>query len=281
MKGLLLAFAGVMILTPDALLIRLSEMTAAPMVAWRGLSMGILFLIAALFTGQARQMPRLASGTGVALILAQSANAALFATAIYLAPVAAVLIAVATVPICAALWSWVLYREPTNPATWIAIACVGTGILIAVSGKGDIALNPNAVLGVVAGLGVAFSLSLSFTLLRHNPQMPLLGAVGFGALLAGIGALLLSGPNALVEGNLWAIATASLFVVPVSFYLMSEASRHTASVNVSLFLLLETVLGPVWVWLVIDEAPTSRMLTGGAIVIGSLMIYLWHLRRVA
>lgn len=278
MKGLLLACVGVLILTPDALLIRLADMSAAPMVAWRGLSMGSLFLAAAVLTGQARHIPRLASGVGVALILSQTINASLFATAIHIAPVAIVLIAVATVPVCAAVLSRLLYGEPTRPATWLTILCVGLGIGIAMSGKGDLALNPAATLGALAGIGVALCLALSFTLLRHNPEMPLLGAVGIGALIAGAGGLFLSGPQAVLQGNLWAIATASLFVLPVSFYLMSEASRHTASVNVSLLLLLETVLGPLWVWAVIDEAPTQRMFVGGAIVVTSLLAYLWHLR---
>jgi drug/metabolite transporter (DMT)-like permease len=123
------------------------------------------------------------------------------------------------------------------------------------------------------------SLALSFTLLRHNPDQPMLAAVGIGALIAGLGALALAGPASLTQGTLWAIATASWLVLPLSFYLLSEASRHTASVNVSLLLLLETVLGPVWVWAVIDEAPTIRMLIGGSIVVMSLLAYLWHLRR--
>ncbi|MFP7672773.1 DMT family transporter [Marivita sp. S0852] len=281
MKGIILAFVGVLILTPDALLIRLSELPPTALVAWRGLAMGCLFLIAAAFIGQLRHIPRLASGVGVALILSQWANASLFATGISVAPVALVLIAVATVPVWAAFWSWLLYGVPTRRATWVTIICVGLGIALAMTGKGDMTLTATSLIGVACGLGVALSLSLSFTLLRNNPDMPMLCAVGIGALLAGIGALSLTTPGALVQGTTWAIATASLFVLPVSFYLMSEASRHTASVNVSLVLLLETVLGPIWVWVLIDEAPTQRMLLGGAIVITSLALYLRHLRRPA
>jgi len=39
-------------------------------------------------------------------------------------------------------------------------------------------------------------------------------------------------------------------------------------------LLLETVLGPLWVWLGIGEAPTATMLLGGAIVVTSLALYI-------
>lgn len=281
MKGLILAGLGVLILTPDALLIRLSGLDAAPLVAWRGLSMGTLFLIASIVVGDIRHIPRLMCGAGIALILGQTLNAALFSTAITLAPVALVLIAVATVPICAALWSWVLYRQPTGKATWITIAIVFAAISYAMTGKSDLAFSATAPIGVLCGLGVALSLSLSFTILRHNPDLPMLGAVGIGALLAGIGALSLTTPTAMTQGATWAIATASLFVLPLSFYLMSAASRHTAPVNVSLILLLETVLGPIWVWVVLDETPAPAILIGGVIVVGTLATYLLHLRRTA
>lgn len=281
MKGILLAVLGVLILTPDALLIRLSGLEAAPLVAWRGLAMGTLFLIAATLTGQLRLFPRLASGAGLALVLAQWANASLFAPAISLAPVALVLIAVATVPIWAAILSRMLYGQPTRPATWVTIAVVSAGIVLAMLGKGDVALNRSSVIGVACGLGVALSLALSFTLLRNRPDMPLLTAVGTGSFLAGITAFAFTTPAIMTSGTTWAIALASFVVLPLSFYLMSEASRHTASVNVSLVLLLETVLGPVWVWMAIGEAPTPTMLSGGAIVVSTLAIYLWHLRRRA
>ena len=281
MKGILLACLGVLILTPDALLIRLSELSAAPLVAWRGLAMGSLFLLAAAALGQLRHAPRLASKVGLALICAQWANASLFAPAISLAPVALVLIAIATVPIWAALFSRWLYGEPTHRTTWITIAIVGLGIGIAMSGKSDLSISSNSLLGVLCGFGVALSLALSFTLLRHNPAMPMLAAVGIGALLAGVSAFSLTFPAALMSGTTWAIALASFVVLPLSFYLMSTASRLTASVNVSLILLLETVLGPVWVWVIVDEAPTIRMLIGGALVVTTLALYLWHLRRVA
>ncbi len=281
MKGVLLACLGVLILTPDALLIRLSGLDAIPLVAWRGLGMGSFFLITAALLGQMRLFSRLASGTGIALVAAQWANASLFAPAISLAPVALVLIAVATVPIWAAILSRVLYGQPTQRATWITIAVVSTGIVIAMSGKSDVAFTTTALVGVLFGLGVALSLALSFTLLRHNPEMPLLIAVGSGSALAGLSAFALSSPQEMLSGTTSAIAFTSFVVLPLSFYLMSEASRHTASVNVSLVLLLETVLGPLWVWLVIRETPTPTMLVGGTIVVVALATYLWHLRRRA
>lgn len=279
MKGILLALAGVLVLTPDALLLRLSGMDAAQMVAWRGLALGSVFLIAGLLTGQMRRAHTLVSIAGIAIVAAQTANASLFATGIALAPVMVVLLTVATVPIWSALLSRAIYGEKTRRATWITILCVLIGVGIAISGKGDVSLDPRAALGALAGFGVAGALALNFTLLRHNPQVPILPAVGLGALVAGVGALALAGPERLVDGTIWPIATASFAVLPISFYLLSVAPRHTSAANVSLFLLLETVLGPLWVWMALGESPTPRMLAGGAVVLTSLATYLWHQAR--
>lgn len=83
----------------------------------------------------------------------------------------------------------------------------------------------------------------------------------------------------MTQGVLPAILLTALVILPLSFFLLSQASRHTAAANVSLLLLLETVLGPLWVWLGTGEAPTWRMLTGGAVVIIALAAFLLHERR--
>jgi drug/metabolite transporter (DMT)-like permease len=41
---------------------------------------------------------------------------------------------------------------------------------------------------------------------------------------------------------------------------------------VGLITLLEVVLGPVWVWLALDERPSTQTLVGGAIVIVAIVI---------
>lgn len=284
-KGVWLACLGVLILTPDAALIRLSGLDAAPLVAWRGLCLGLLFLATAVVTGQIKAAPRLFSMAGGALILAQWANATLFATGIALAPAALVLIAVATVPIWAAVLSRLVYNAPTGPATWATIAVVSVGIAFAMGGTGHNTGHPAAIdtalIGVGCGLGVALSLALTFTLLRHRPDIPMLPAVGAGALLAGITGLSATSVQDMSAGTTWAIAVTSLFVLPTSFYLMSQAARYTASVNVSLVLLLEAVLGPFWVWVVIGETPSLRLVLGGAVVVAALAAYLWYLRHSA
>lgn len=81
------------------------------------------------------------------------------------------------------------------------------------------------------------------------------------------------------QGEIWAITVSGAILLPVSFFAISLANRYTHPSNVSLLLLLETVLGPAWVWYGVGERPTPQMILGGAIVILSLAAYLFHMRR--
>ena len=276
--GLALALFGALVLTPDALLLRLSDMTGLQMLGWRGLCMGGLFLTAWAMTSRDRRgdLALLGSGTALLVILCQYFNAMLFPTGIATGPVAAVLIGVATVPVWAALLARLLHGETTSRATWITIAAVSAGIGLAISEKGPGPFDRAAALAALCGLGVAVALALNFVTLRFHPRLPLLLVIGLGALLAGATGLAATGPARMGDGQLWAVLVTALCIIPVSFYCLSQASRYTSAANVSLLLLLETALGPVWVWLGTGEAPGPRMLAGGALVVGSLALYLAH-----
>lgn len=285
--GILLATLGALVLTPDAMLMRLSGMDGVQMLGWRSTLMGCV-LIAAWAVSRAGQwrhdLGLIFSGGGLAIALCQGVNGTFFTFGIVGSPVTIVLLGVATVPIFAAMFSWLMMGEATGRATWITIAVVLIGISIAVFGKGEGegALEAGALKGALYGLGVAICLSLSFVLIRRFSAVPILPTVGLGALGAGMVGIVLTGPADMVgQAVLWPILLTGAIVLPVSFFCLSLASRHTAAANVSLLLLLETVLGPLWVWLAVGEAPTPMMLGGGVIVIGSLSAYLLDQRLTA
>lgn len=275
--GLGLATFGALVLTPDALFMRLSGMAGYQMVGWRGVMMGavMLTLWAVTARGRARDLAVLATGTGALLVGTQYLNMTLFSLGIAHAPVAVMLLGVATAPVFAALLSWLVTGERTRPATWAAIAAVMAGLALAVSG-GDGPGGGSVAVGLAAGLGVALVLALNFVLLRAHPEMPIPLVIGLGAALAGATGWAVTGPAQMTEGTVWAIAVCGLVILPISFFSLSLASRHTHASNVSLLLLLETVLGPLWVWLGVGERPEPVMLVGGAVVVGSLALYLRH-----
>ena len=285
MFGLGLATFGTLMLTPDALLMRLSQMDGFQMVGWRGLLMGTMMVLAWAVTSKDHRedLEALRQPFGLTIIFCQIFNSTLFCLGVAIAPVAVVLFGVAAVPVFAALLAWLILGEPTRAATWVAILAVMIGIGIAVSGKaeGAVALDVTALYGALFGLGVALVLALNFVVVRARPKLPILLAIGLGALIAGVVGTLITGLSQMGQGLIWPMALTSLVVLPVSFFSLSMASRYTHAANVGLLMLLETVLGPLWVWVVIDEAPSTRMLLGGAIVVVSLAIYLLTTRSTA
>ncbi len=276
--GLGLATFGTLMLTPDALLMRLSQMGGFQMAGWRGLIMGAVLILCWAVTSRHHRadVEVLSERFGITIVICQIFNSTLFCLGIAIAPVAVVLFGVAAVPVFAALLAWLILGEPTRAATWVAIIAVLFGIGIAVSGKanGGVALDAASLYGALFGLGVALVLALNFVVVRAQPRLPILLAIGLGALIAGIISTAITGIGQMGQGHVWPMLLTAMVVLPVSFASLSVASRYTHAANVSLLMLLETVLGPLWVWLVLAETPTSRMMLGGAIVVLSLFLYL-------
>ena len=85
--------------------------------------------------------------------------------------------------------------------------------------------------------------------------------------------------NTLFIGNLVAISISGLIILPFSFAALTYATRYTIAANISLLMLLETILGPIWVWFFLNETPSIQMIIGGLIVIFSLGIYFFKLQK--
>ena len=61
--------------------------------------------------------------------------------------------------------------------------------------------------------------------------------------------------------------------VALPFVLVTIAPRFITAAEVNLFFLLETIIGPIWVWLVIKEQPTPETILGGLIIIITIAIH--------
>ena len=281
-NGLMLALAGALLLTPDTLLMRLSGLDGGAMLAWRACLAGLVFLsigLIARFKEEKGNRARVSSFWFWSLVICQIGNASFFAFGIALAPVAVVLLAVATVPVIAALLGYFLLGELADRRVWATIFLVFSGILMSVAGDIERGMNIDfeTLLGACCGLAVAISLAFNFVIIRKNKTVPFELAIGLGALIAGCTAFYLWPAAWQVRGaSLVYISVTGLIILPVSFFLLSKASRLTSAANVSMIMLLETVLGPLWVWLGIKETPNSLTLLGGVLVVGALGFFLYR-----
>ena len=277
--GIFLALLGALILTPDTLLMRLSELSGGQMVAWRATQAGSIFFIIGLFPfilSSSGVKPKIWRKSFVALVFVQMANVFCFAYGIYLAPVAIVLIAVATVPVFSIILGAVVLKEAVDMRTWAIVVIVFFGVTLSVIGdinSYDI-FNLSSILGGLCGLVVAFSLACNFVIIRKDKEVAFPLALGTGGILCGLLAFYFwPSASEINLKSMFYISITGLLILPLSFILLSRASRMTPASNVSIIMLLETILGPLWVWTFTNERPQFLTIIGGIIVILALIYF--------
>lgn len=277
--GIFLALLGALILTPDTLLMRLSELSGGQMVAWRATQAGSIFFIIGLcpfILSRSGVKPKIWRKSFVALVFVQMANVFCFAYGIYLAPVAIVLIAVATVPVFSIILGAVVLKEAVDMRTWAIVIIVFFGVTLSVIGdinSYDI-FNLSSILGGLCGLVVAFSLACNFVIIRKDKEVAFPLALGTGGILCGLLAFYFwPSASEINLKSMFYISLTGLLILPLSFILLSRASRMTPASNVSIIMLLETILGPLWVWTFTTESPQFLTIIGGIIVILALIYF--------
>ena len=270
-KGYLITLAGVAIITPDTLLIRLAAVEPFTLAALRGVMGGLMVLtLSALWyrRGFAAQFRGLGFWA-LAVALLQGVGMILFVTALHYTSVANVLIAFATMPLIAAVMSWALLGERVAPVTWLAIlVCLG-GLVVVVSGS----IGSGRLFGDMLALIDAVCLAAFLVVVRRHRTLNMVPAMGLGLLTSA----LLAAPFAVFPAMaplqwLW-IALIGLVVLPFGAMLLTLGPRYLAAPEVAMLMLLETVVGPFWVWLVLAEEPGNRSLIGGAIIITTLFLH--------
>jgi drug/metabolite transporter (DMT)-like permease len=265
-KGALITLLGVTVISPDALLIRLMTIDSWSLIFWRGLLSGLAILITLRIVSGRRFNADVASmgWNGVWVTIVFALGSLCFVYAITHTYVANTLFLTATSPIFAALISRFIMKEHVTTRTWVAIGVTMVGIGVIAS---DGLSGARSIAGDIAALGAALSLAITFCIARAGRSVSMVPAMGFAGLLAALMVLPLTASLVVpTEDWLW-LGILGVLVIPAGFALLSTGPRYLPAPDVSLMLLLESVLGPLLVWAVLDENPGERALIGGAIVL--------------
>ena len=269
-KGFLLTLAGVLVLTPDTLLVRLVDAGPLTQLFWRGTLSGTVILAgSAIFARRTLWMAlRRPTASDLLVLAIYGTSNVLFVYSTLTTLVANTLFIIATSPVFAALIARFVLKEEVRARTWTTIAAVlvGIGIIAAGSGLG----RGGALTGDLAALGSALLLAIVFSAARVRPERSIVPAMGFSAILAGI-TCGLAAPTLKVPAGDWLwMGLMGGAVVPLAFALIATGPRYLPAADVGLLMLLEAILGPLFVWWVLGEEPGSATFLGGAIVIGAL-----------
>ena len=76
----------------------------------------------------------------------------------------------------------------------------------------------------------------------------------------------------LVKNDIIIVPVMCVMCVAIPFVLVTIAPRFITAAEVNLFF-LETIIGPIWVWLFIKEQPSVETIQGGLIIIVTIAIH--------
>jgi drug/metabolite transporter (DMT)-like permease len=204
------------------------------------------------------------AGIAVALCVATASGS--FIAALNHTSVARVLFILAVAPVLAALLARVTLGEPITQRTVLAMVLALIGVALMLGAPGEASLAGDGLSFVAA---LAFALMIVITRWRHDvsmaPAMCLAQAIQVAAFLP------FASPAEIGGGDVSWLAALGIGQIGLGFALLTVGARLIPAAQVGLITLLEVVLGPVWVWLALDERPSTLTLLGGAIVIVAIV----------
>jgi drug/metabolite transporter (DMT)-like permease len=270
-KGSLLAFIAVMFITPDSLFIRLSNIETWGMLFYRGAIPFVVTLIGLLFFYKKKFFKAIfAIGyPGIFYILSFSICNITFIISIQNTNVANTLVMIAMAPMLSAILGAIFLKEIPDQKTWLAI--IITFGAVAYIFQDSIELGN--FYGDIFGLITAFGLACNAVIARFAKDRDLVPSAVIGKLCVAIFALFFVESFALVEKDLIFIPLMCVMCVAIPFVLVTIAPRFIPAEEVNLFFLLETIIGPIWVWLIIKEQPSIEALQGGLVIIITIAIH--------
>ena len=205
------------------------------------------------------------AGIGVAVCVAVASGA--FIAALNHTGVARVLFILAVSPILAALLARVTLGEAISRRTVVAMAMAlgGVALMLGAPGEGDLAGDSLAFLAALA-----FAVMVVITRWRHDVSMA--PATCLSQALLVLVFLPFASPGEIGGDDVGWLAALGIGQIGLGFALLTVGARLIPAAQVGLITLLEVVLGPLWVWLALDEQPSTLTLVGGAIVIVAIVI---------
>ncbi|MGN6306907.1 MAG: DMT family transporter [Mesorhizobium sp.] len=276
-KGLLITAIGGMTLTVDIPLIRLADgETWSILMTRTGMTLLAALIIWTVWRSLSPKAPQLIPGrAGLAAAVLYGLGSITFITAVFNTSTANLVFILAFNPMFSALLSWLFLGERPRPATFIAMAAMIVGVAIIV---GD-SMGSGHLLGNVLALCSAFCVAGAITISRASGK-----DMGFTALvgvaLPLIVAIFMVGKTGYQVTEPWWIIFNGAVIMPISFFCLAAGPRYISGAEVSMFYLLETVLAPVWVWMIFSEVPSRNSLIGGTILIVALVAHsLWQLHE--
>jgi drug/metabolite transporter (DMT)-like permease len=227
----------------------------------------LLGYVAVVERGQVLRGFKSVGRAGIAVALCVAIASGCFISALNHASVARVLFILAVAPVLAALLAWATLGEPISRRTALAMVVALCGVAVMLGAPGEASLTGDGLAFVAA---LAFSAMIVITRWRHEVSMAPATCLSQAILVVAF--LPFASPGEISGDDLAWLAALGIGQIALGFALLTIGARLIPAAQVGLITLLEVVLGPVWVWVALDERPGTLTLVGGTIVIAAIVL---------
>ena len=174
-----------------------------------------------------------------------------------------------SIPFFTALFAWVLLKEKLQRRTLVAmlIAAVGLGVMVKEG------MQVGAGYGIIMAILTAVCFSVYAVIVRSRRRVQMLPTLIVSSLvMMAFSAIATKGDIKVSYHDALLCIIWGAVLSGIANFLFLFASRHLAAAEVTLFMLLEFALAPIWVWWVVNETPSLWTVVGGALIMGAVVI---------
>ena len=187
--------------------------------------------------------------------------------------VASTLLILSATPFMTATIGWLWISERPKAITWVAMAFASAGIYFMVKSGHQLGNNVGNVLALLSG----FWFALMLVMARRSGKDDILG----GTFIGGVICILIGASMAFLVGtglkvlplDLFIIFVMGAFGIGIGIAFVTWGASHVPAAEVSILVLIESVLGPIWPWLLLGETMTLSEIFGGTLVLASVIVF--------
>ena len=268
-KGLALTSLGVLIMSLESLFIKFTSISSFLFSFYMGIFMFISMASTLLFKEKNFVKNAIKSSYVVLIVCAilMAVSNILFISAVKTTTVANVVIIFSTAALFSALFAYLFYKEKITKNIIIASFFMFVGLYIIFNDQLDIGSSE----GNIYALLCTALFSIFFVLLSRYKEMDRVVLTALSGVALSVIAFFFCDDLAIDFKTLLIIMAMGLIISPFSRVLIGNGAIYISASEVSLLMIIETIMAPIWVWLFLNEIPSSSTFIGGSIIIATLI----------
>ena len=179
---------------------------------------------------------------------------------------------ITTETIFLAVFGYFFLKEKINLITFISIVLGMSGVLLILGSSLSIQSSEQFIGNIVAFI-MPISFAILVVIIRKYPSVDMVPAQFIAGVFAAIIGYFIAGNLSISLHDLFLASLAGFFQIGFGFILITIGSQTTPAAVVGVLMLTESVFGPLWAWLFINEVPPISVLVGGSIIIFSILFH--------